>query len=278
MKIALAEIPPWTFRGWSCLIAGLTLLVVARLRSGPLGSPPRAERWGLALSALCNVTLWNVLVAYGVAMVASGHAALLAYTMPLWVALLARLFLGEPITRRTGAALALGLGGIFALLETDLAALGGAPMGALLCLAAAIAWATGTLVQKHHGSSLPTITSTGYQLVLGSLPMLALMPAIEGLDVPRASGGAWLAAAFGTFVSLAFCYFAWLEIVRLVPAQTAAISVLLVPMVGVASGALLLDEPLGARELWAIGCIGSALALTLLAPAQSRRPEFRRSP
>src|SRR4029077_6684907 len=103
MKIALAEIPPWTFRGWSALIAGLTLLALSRLNAGATPPPPGAEWRGLAFATLFNVPLWNILSAYGVKVIAAGHAALLAYTMPLWVVLFSRLFLGEPIPRRSAA-------------------------------------------------------------------------------------------------------------------------------------------------------------------------------
>lgn len=269
LKIGLAEIPPWTFRGGSTLIAGLTLLGLARLTFGSTAPPARVEWRGLALTTLFNVTLWNILSAYGVALVPSGQAALLAYTMPLWVVLFSRLILGEPITGRSAAAVTLGFAGIVVLLENDLATLGGRPVGAALCLGAAIAWAIGTLLQKHHRTALPTLTFTGYQLVLGSLPMLAVVPFVEGVRLPHASAAAWLSAASNTFIALAFCYFAWFEIVRLLPARVASTSVLLVPVIGVLSGTLLLGEPFGGRELLAIALIGSALALTLLVPTRN---------
>ena len=265
MKVALAEIPPWTFRGWSLLVAGTTLLAFARLAWGVTPAPPRAQWRGLGLATLLNVTVWNILSAYGVERVAAGHAVLLNYTMPLWVVLFSRLFLGEPITWRSGLAVALGLAGILALMRGDLAALGGAPAGVAFCLAAAVTWAIGTLVQKAHRSSLPTLVFTGYQLLLGSLPLLAIAPLVEGLHFPRASAAAWLAAASSTFIALAFCYVAWFEMLRLLPARAASVAVLLVPVVGVITGALFLGEPFGARELQAMGCIGSALALTLFA-------------
>ncbi len=100
MKVALAEIPPWTFRGGSLLVAGTTLLALVRFASGALPAPPRAEWRGLGIVTLLNVTLWNILSAYGVERIAAGHAVLLNYTMPLWVVLFSRPLLGEPITWR----------------------------------------------------------------------------------------------------------------------------------------------------------------------------------
>src|SRR5262245_64538552 len=95
MKVTLREFPIWTFRAWSCFAAGLCLMGLARL-SGERVVPPSSEWWELSLAALCNVTIWHMAVGYGVVLVASGHAAVLAYTMPLWVVVLGTLFFRQP--------------------------------------------------------------------------------------------------------------------------------------------------------------------------------------
>jgi drug/metabolite transporter (DMT)-like permease len=271
MKIGLAEIPPWTYRGWTTLIAGITLLGIVRI-SGKVPVPAPDEWRGLALASLFNVTGWNIFVAYGVMLVASGHAALLAYTMPLWTVLISWLFLRERISGRAWLALALGLAGIVTLLQRSFTAIDAAPLGGLLCLLAAVSWSIGTLIMKRRTTNVPVLALTGWQLILGALPMLALLPVVEGIQFPQASREAWLAAASTTFISLAFCYVVWFQMVRLLPATVASISVLLVPMVGTVAGALLLDEPFGARELLAMGFIGCALVLVLYAPSARPQP------
>jgi drug/metabolite transporter (DMT)-like permease len=267
MKIALREFPIWTFRAWSCLLAGMCLLGAARL-TGQTLLPPAGEWRGLTLAALCNVTAWHMLVGYGVVLVASGHAAVLAYTMPLWVVLLGAVFLAQPLELRSVIGMALGLAGIVTLVLADVATLGKAPAGAVLILLGAIAWAAGTLIQKHRRTVLSTLALSGWQLVIGCVPIFIVMPFIEGVRFPDVSGRAWAAGAYLTFVALVICYVLWFKIVSLMRADRASISALLVPVFGVASGAVFLNEPLGWRELLALGFVASALVLVLTAPAE----------
>ncbi len=265
MKIALQEIPLWHFRVGTCLVAGTALLLIARLLGNAIAPPP--EEWrGLALSALFNVTVWHVFVAYGLLIVPSGHASVLAFTMPLWAVLIERLVFGETISRRNAVALGLGVAGVIVLLARGYAEVSAAPLGAALVLVAAIGWAIGTLIQKRRRTSLSSVAMAGWQILIGSLPMIAIMPIVEGVHWPQASTLAWMAAAYTTFVALVFSYFAWFTIVRLMPVNVASISSLLVPVVGVCAGAILLDEPFGWREVLSLLLIGSALTLVLVLP------------
>ena len=108
-------------------------------------------QWGrLWLLALLNITSWNMLVAFGVGMIPSGRAAILAYTMPVWAVPLSVWLLGERITRRKLLGLALGMGGLALLLGEAFVSLGAAPLGSLLVLGAALSWALGTVLQKRY--------------------------------------------------------------------------------------------------------------------------------
>jgi drug/metabolite transporter (DMT)-like permease len=265
MKIALSEFPLWTFRAVSCFVAGLCLLGFAGFSKGAF--MPRSSEWGrLTLAALCNVTGWHIFVSYGVQIVPAGHAAMLAYTMPLWVVMLGTGLLGQPLEVQSVAGLVLGLAGISTLILPDLGSLGDAPLGAGMILLAALSWAIGTLIQKHYGTGLSTLASTGWQLVLGAIPIALLAPMVEDVHFPQASGRAWAAAIYITLLSLVLCYFIWFKIVSLMSASRASISTLLVPALGIVSGALFLDEPLGWRELFALALIAGAVILVLAPP------------
>lgn len=266
MKIVLAEIPLWTFRAWSCIAAGLMLLALARLTGGRV-RPARGEWRPIMVCAIFNVTAWHILVAIGVMQMASGHASVLAFTMPLWAAIIGVLFLGEKLTGRVAAALALGIGGIVVLLSRDFRAVGASPLGAAAVLGASIGWAVGTLYQKRQRWSVGSLALAGWQLGLGSMPMFAIMPFADGIHVPQASAAAWAAATYTTVIALVFAYFAWFKIVTLFPASIAGIGTLLTPVIGMFSGAVVLGEPFGWREVLAMALIGSALVLVLIVPA-----------
>jgi drug/metabolite transporter (DMT)-like permease len=265
MKIALSEFPLWTFRAASCLTAGLCLLGFAGLAKGAF--MPRSSEWvRLTLAALCNVTGWHILVSYGVQIVPAGHAAMIAYTMPLWVVVLGTGLLGQSLTVPSIGGVALGLAGIVTLVLPDLGSLSRSPIGVGLILLGALSWATGTLIQKHYGTGLSTLASTGWQLVLGSVPLALLAPVIEDVHFPQASGRAWAAAVYITLVGLVLCFFLWFKIVSLTSASSAAISTLLVPALGTVSGALFLNEGLGWREFAGLAFISGAVFLVLVPP------------
>jgi drug/metabolite transporter (DMT)-like permease len=58
----------------------------------------------------------------------------------------------------------------------------------------------------------------------------------------------------------------WFEIVRLLPANVAGLSSIMVPMVAMVAGAVVHQEPLGAMQLAAMACCAGALSLTILKP------------
>lgn len=270
MKIALQEIPLWTFRAGSAVTGALCLLAIARATGAQIRPAP-GEWKRLLIAALFNVSLWHVLVAYGTLMMPSGHASVLGFTMPLWAALIGAAVLGEGLTLRIATALMLGVGGIAVLLSRDLAAVGASPLGATLVLLAAFGWAIGTVYQKRQRWTVGTLAIAGWQLLLGALPIIAILPFVEGLHMPRASTLAWACAIYVTLVSLVFAYFAWFKIVSLFPANIAAIGTLLTPAIAVVSGALILDEPFGLPEMAALALILGALTLVLIVPAARPR-------
>lgn len=266
MKLALREIDPWTFRTVCLVVGGGGLLVLVRAGGHRLAIP-RAERWPLLVVAVFNITTWHLLSAYSLTLIQAGRAAIIAYTMPLWTVLFGRLLLGERLTRARVAALGLGLAGLAVLVAPDARALWAAPTGALLMLTAAGLWAVGTVLIKAVPWTMPTAVLTGWQLVLGALP-IALGAALRWLGGvgtgPHLAGlgaAALLGTAYATLVGVIFCHWAWFRIVATLPATVAAIGTLGIPVVGVFSSAVVAGEPIGAGEIGALGLVVGGLAL-----------------
>src|SRR6185437_13434179 len=117
MKLSLTGIPVLPFRAICLLVAGPTMLAIARLRGDSLRLS-RGEALRLTLAAFFNVTLWHLSTAYGVS------------KMPAGASLFGALFLGEKLTWSRVAALVLGMGGVAALLLPELHAIRAAPLGA----------------------------------------------------------------------------------------------------------------------------------------------------
>lgn len=266
IKIAVLEMPIWQYRAATALAAGVCLLLYAWM-SGQKLRVPRGQWPALGVVTLTNVTLWLIFVGYGVKLMESGQASLIGFTAPLWVALLAWMFLGEPLTKRRLGALAIGMGGIAVLMWPSFGSLGERPLGALLVLAGAISFAVGTIVTKRVDWAVPPASFAGWQLVLGGIPIAVIAAASEPMIMHRASTEAWLATAYTTFAGLVLAYIAWFRIIKIFDAGTASIGTLAVPAVGLLSGAIILGEPIGWRQLTALAMVLSAVGLVLLVPS-----------
>jgi drug/metabolite transporter (DMT)-like permease len=266
MKLALAEVPPWTFRALCVVIGGACLLAIARARGLSL-HVPREQRWPLALATLFNVALWHLCSAYALRLMGAGRASIVAYTMPLWMVLFGWLLYREPVTRPRAAALLLGLAGLAVLIGPDVARLRAAPAGALFMLAAAVAWGVGTVIVKRVDWTISTTALAGWQVFLGSIPVV---PGAFLFEDPLALGPVspvgLAGVAYAVFVAMILCHYLWFHLVRVLPGQVASISVVGVPVVGVISSALLIGEPVGAREVVALLFVLPAIALVMIGP------------
>jgi drug/metabolite transporter (DMT)-like permease len=263
MKVALAGVPPWTFRTLCLGLGSAVLFLVLRAGGHALTVPP-GQRVRLAVLAFFNITCWNLLVAFGMTMIPSGRAAILAYTMPVWAVPLSIWVLGERLTSRKLLGLVLGMAGL-ALLVGDVFA----SPGTLLVLGAAISWAIGTVLQKRYPMAMPNGAYTAWIMLLGGVPIFAGALLFEDLGALREIG-LWpaLAVAYNVIVAFAFAHWAWIKIATSVPVSVFSISMLIIPVVGVLSGMLFLGE----RPSWSEY---AALLLILCALATVIRPQAR---
>ena len=270
MKIIVSEVSVWEFRAFSGAAAALLLLglaVAVSRASGEAWKVPREQWLRLGLAALFNITSWFILIGFGVSMMGSGHAIVMAFTMPLFAAVLGVIFLGEAMTRRRLAALALGAAGIAVLMSHDFSVIGAEPLGFALTLCGAALWAVGVLIQKHTPWKIGLLALTGWQILLGTLPIAAVYLVLGEFAYDRASAEAWWATAYLILIALVISYFAWFNVVQIFPAGVAAIGTLMTPIVGVVSGIVVLGEAFGLRDLVALVLIVGAVALVLLVPA-----------
>jgi drug/metabolite transporter (DMT)-like permease len=269
MKMALSELDFWVFRTW-CISAGFLWFLAYHLKTKTTFAIPR-EHWSrLAVCALCNVAGWNLLSASGLSMLPSGRAGILAYTMPLWVVLLSRFLLNDALTKARIAAISIGMLGIALLLVDEFNVLEAAPIGALLMVASGFVWAFGIILTKGFPRSIPTTTITFWSFVVGGWPILLgalLMPYAAWIP---SGASAWAGLLFNVIIVFGFCWFAWNELVRSLPAQVTGISSLAVPVSGFVSGMLILGEQPRAFDYVALLAIVVAVALVLLPPRKAR--------
>src|SRR4029453_9038467 len=209
MKRAVAEVPVWTFRSICLLGAGAGFVLICRL-AGQSFRVPRGQVRPLLIVSLFNVTIWHICSAAGLAHLAASRAAIIAFTMPLWAAVLAVPVLGERPTLYTIGGLAAGLAGMAILVLPELDSVLADPIGPVVMLVAAVSWATGTVALKYYRFTMPVAVLTGWQLILGGIPVAIGAIAFDrDFDPSAVSWQAWLATAYAVIVATLFCHWAW---------------------------------------------------------------------
>ena len=272
VKIMLSVLPPFAARGLG-LGAGVVLLVgLALWRRLPLW-PQRAAWPAVAIGGVLTVAVFNICTAFAQLTTSTSRAAVLTFTMPLMSAALAWWLLGERPDRRGAIALALGGTGVAVLAAPVLKGLaspmtasvpGASAWGLLLPLAAALAWALGTVATKRWPPPGERIVLTAWQLGIGasvaSLASLVFGEALPAVWPPQVL----LALAWHVCIATAVAYVLWYRLLASASATVSSLTTLAVPVVGVIGAmALVGDRPSGTDWL-GFGLVLGGAALALL--------------
>ena len=267
MKLALSEVAPFTFRSM-CLGVGSVVLFAVMKAGGHSLAVPKGQWRRLIGLALTAITAWNLLVAYGVSMIPSGRAAILAYTMPAWAIPLSVWVLGERLNGRRITGLALGMAGLALLLGQSVSNLGAAPIGTLLVLCAAVMWALATVLQKRFPVSMPVGVYTAWIMLLGGIPIFIGALILDDFGrLAEVSPKAWFGVTYNVLIAFAWAHWAWIKLATTLSVTVFSLAMLLTPMIGVLSGMLFLGERPTPIEYAAFALVIGSL-LTVALPAR----------
>jgi drug/metabolite transporter (DMT)-like permease len=261
MKVGLQDAPPFTFATLRNLLAALTLFAVLAGLRRPL-RPPRPLGLVLLLGLL-QTTGFVGLTMWALESGGAGKIAMLTYTMPFWLLVLAWPLLGERLTGLQWAAVTVSaLGLLLVLGPWQLRGL----TSSLLAVAGGLSWAASAVVAKviHRRDACAEradlLSLTTWQMLLGTVP-LGLIALVE-LDDPIVWSGAFVGAlAFNVLLANALAWVLWLWILRALPAGIAGLGTLAIPVVGVISAAVQLGERPSPVEAGGMALIVAALAL-----------------
>lgn len=223
---------------------------------------PRRQIGRLVILAFINVFAWMGFSTLAMRWLSAGQGALLVYTMPVWATLLAWPLLGKRPTASSIAGLALCIAGVGMLFGGQQISPGLEKLpGILFALGAAVLFALGTIALTPL--ALPPLVSVAWQLCIGCVPMVLFGLFFEHPDFSALSSVGWAIMIYMAIVPMGVCYLAWFAALRRLPPAMASIATLLTPVVGVTAAALILGEPLGAREFLAMGLTLGGIALVL---------------
>lgn len=242
MKLSLQQLSPLYFRASTMLIGAAWLFVYVAAR-GERMRPTGREWAAIAWLGLPNVLGWHTLSIFGVQELASGRAAILGFTMPIFTVLIGAAFFGERITPRVRLAVVCVALAIALLLWHELQRLSGRPAGVVWMLGAAASWALGTLMFRRAHLTLTPMVVTVWMLLLGSGVLWALALTLEPLPQPATfTPLMWTSLAYGALINYGLAQLIWFGMARDLPPATSAMSVMAIPLVGTLSATVIVGE------------------------------------
>ena len=263
LKLLLQELPPMAARAWPGLLAAALLAAVV-LATGTSLRVPRGLWPRLILAALLNITAWMGLATLSLGWLSASEGAIVAYTMPVWAALLAWPVLGEVPTPKRLAALALSMAGVVLVIAGKGIDIGLAKLpGVGFSLAGCSLFALGTVMTKRWPLAMPPGAAVAWQVALGMVPLVVATLAFETPDWAAVSTRGWVSMAYMAVLPLCLCYLAWFAALRRLPAGLATQGTLLAPVVSVAGAALFLGEPFGVREVGSLALVLGGVVLAV---------------
>lgn len=271
MKFSLRELSPLYFRALTMTAGSLFLYSWYRARG--LRMLPQGQEWRSVITlGIPNMLGWHTVSILGVKELASGRAAILGFTMPIWTVLLGALFLGQDLTRRTVVAVIAVAVAIGLLTSSEFTALTGRPLGIVWMEIAAISWAIGTLMMRRAKLTLPIETLTIWMMILTSICLWLIAFVSEPWPSWQFSGLMWASLAYGAFINYGFAQTLWTGLARHLPPATSAMSVMAIPLVGTLSATFIVGEWPHWQDYLAIVFVMAAIAAVLLPSRTSKAP------
>ena len=267
-KLALREIDPWAQRAVIVAGGGVLLLTVSWLLRQPV-RPSVSDLVSLAKVAAFNIAGWHILLSFGLRMSDAADAIIIADTMPIWATILGVWMLGEAVSIRSILALTLAISSLVVLIGGDLQAVSKNNYASVILLFAAISWAYGTVLQKLLKLDLGLAAIAGWQLLLGSVPIILGMVVFGSPNALVNASSTALLATYASLPLMVFCYWAWFKVVSIFPVHVASIGVAMAPVFGVMACGPILGEQLGLKEWSALVLIVAGLVVLAMPNANN---------
>ncbi len=262
--VALREVSPWALRFAGAGI-GAVILLSAALLTGHRLKVPRGEHIHIMVGGFFNVAAFQVLSSFAQLSGATTRAIIITYSMPIWTTILSWLVLGEKLTPIRLLAFALCIAGVTVLVWPLFAA--GFPPSVFYSFGCALSWAIATVYIKWAQLTIEPLANAAWQLVFGFIFIAAGTFLFEGYPhLWPVHGEVIVAVLFVGIIGVGLAHFLWWTIVGRLPAITASLGSLLVPVIGVSASAVLLDEHLTLPDIVGFGMIFVAAACVLLQP------------
>jgi len=266
-KSVLRYVDALDFTALRCGFGALLLLVLLPLSGRPLKPPPWRPVLWIALFQTVGMTGLSQL-----ALISGdvGKTAVLVYTMPFWVILLAVLFLGEkPRLSQYVSTMIAALGLLLVMQPWQWH---GSWLSSLLAVASGLSWAVASVITKQafRYQAVDVLGLVAWQMAIGTVVLAGLAIATHKTPIVWSSY-MLLALGYNVVLATALGWTLWLFILRLLPAAIAGLSTLMIPVLSVLWAWWLLNERPNSAEAGGIALILLALVLLGLPAVKFRK-------
>ena len=259
MKKAVQYASPFQFAALRTFLGSLMLFMLIILTKRPLALKEFPTMLTLGLLQTCGFTgllIWALVEG------SAGKTAVLTYTMPFWVMLLAWPMLGEKVQGWQWLAVVFALFGMVLIFDPLHIKSDGFSM--LLAVCSGISWAISAIISKklhQRAPSLDLLNLTAWPMLLGSIPILAVAfilpaPPIQWTNIFI------FTVLFNVILSGCLAWVLWLYALQRLPAGMASMASMLAPVIGVLAAWLQLNEVPNSYEL--IGMVFIVMALVTI--------------
>ncbi len=245
MKEATLFFPPVLFSCYRFVIGAVVLIGITLWCRMPL-PPKRYWPWIIA-TGLLQIAVNNAAIQIGVTSLGAGLVAVVNYSMPVWMSILAYFILHETLTKRKILGIVLSMVGMYVLMDVEIV---GDMTGLLLTIGGAIAWAIAAVIVKyqdkvmHRQQQKETCTMiqyTTWQIAAGALFLWVYAMLFEQGQVTWTPMAVSCLAYNGVLAS-ALAFFLWNYILTKMEASKAGVASLGVPVVGVICNVIFMHE------------------------------------
>lgn len=256
IKVGLDDIPPMLLGALRFMLAAFPAILFIKRPQIPF-------RWLLAYGATISLGQFAFLFSAMKVGMPAGLASLVLQSQAFFTLFFAALFLGERLRATNFIGLLIAAGGLLLIgMQGDRSM---TLAGFVLTICAASMWALGNIVTRKVGK-VNLVGLVVWGSLIPPIPFFALSWLLEGPQAIESAlrGIGWssiLVLLYLAFGATILGYSLWSRLLSRYPANTVAPFSLLVPVVGLTSAALLLDEHLGAMQ--AIGALLVMLGLAI---------------
>lgn len=245
MKEATLFFPPVLFSCYRFVIGAVVLIGITLWCRMPL-PPKRYWPWIIA-TGLLQIAVNNAAIQIGVTSLGAGLVAVVNYSMPVWMSILAYFILHETLTKRKILGIVLSMVGMYVLMDVEIV---GDITGLLLTIGGAIAWAIAAVIVKYQDKVMhrqrqketcTMIQYTTWQIAAGALFLWVYAMLFEQGQVTWTPMAVSCLAYNGVLAS-ALAFFLWNYILTKMEASKAGVASLGVPVVGVICNVIFMHE------------------------------------